>query len=72
MLFQRCRAPGAAPGACYRRPGGRGGPTVRPIGAIAHLLGANPVQEPKTQIVQVAQQGVLEAKSGAGVTRGSP
>ena len=30
------------------------------------------MQETKTLIVQVAEQGVLEAKSGAGVTRGSP
>ncbi len=28
MLFQRCRAPGAAPGACCRCAGGRSGPTV--------------------------------------------
>ena len=42
----------------------------RTIGAPAHLLGANPVHEPKTLMVQIAEQGVLEAKSGAGVTRG--
>ena len=72
MLFQQCRAPGAAPGACYRCSGWRGGLTWQPTGATSHLFDASPVQKTKTLIVQVAEQGVSEAKSGAGVTRGSP
>ena len=42
------------------------------IGATAHLLNVNLVQETKMLIVQVAEQSALEVKAGVWVTWGSP
>jgi hypothetical protein len=67
ILFQRCRATGATPGASHRCPGGRSGPTVATGTRTVQLRASGPVQDTLCACLAVTAVVEVAANSNGAV-----